>query len=383
MANVFISHSSADKPLVRRLATSLLAEGVPVWLDAWELALGDSLLDKIYEGIDQSGALLLAMSKSSSASGWVNKELNAALMKEQQVGRKFVIPVRLDDCPLPLKVADRLYADFSAGFSAPLTGLVRELSKLGLLTEPVQPARELLPLSFTREVHLDKNSLLKSVDAIRRRQGTLALASSQVVVNDDAAYIELWQRLHARIDDVGNSRWFTPDLEAYLRSASQQVQNLERYLREGVALLVNHEADSEAIYWFAHLLRSQAVRSLWGSQPPDESALTYGEQAPEADISNNHSAMKYLGCDNLDSAVIWANEDEVYGPNAHSFYVPASQVKDLRTDQGAYAGAVRALDALAYPAFSRYMYPQVLFRAVRDQKTAIPWSLSDAWVGLE
>lgn len=155
MANLFISHSSVDKPMVRRLATNLLADGVPVWLDSWELELGDSLLDKIYTGIESSGALLLAMSKNSTASGWVNKELNAALMKEQQLGRTFVIPARLDDCPLPLKIADRLYADFSSGFSAPLATLVQALKKMGLLGQPVAANRELLPLSFTREVHLD------------------------------------------------------------------------------------------------------------------------------------------------------------------------------------------------------------------------------------
>src|SRR4051794_37626109 len=98
MSNVFISHSSHDKPFVRRLAVALLAEGIPVWLDNWKIALTDSLTDKIYDGIDESSIVVIVVSKNSIESGWVNRELNAALAKEDQVGRKFVIPIKLDDC---------------------------------------------------------------------------------------------------------------------------------------------------------------------------------------------------------------------------------------------------------------------------------------------
>ena len=113
MSNVFISHSSLDKPFVRRLATALVSEGFPVWLASWKLELGDSLLDKIYDGIDDSSIVLLVTSKSAHDSGWVNRELNAALSKESAIGRKFVIPLKLDQSELPLKITDRLYADFS------------------------------------------------------------------------------------------------------------------------------------------------------------------------------------------------------------------------------------------------------------------------------
>jgi hypothetical protein len=42
MRVVFISHGSADKPFVFRLAFELLAEGVPAWLDSWEMGPRDS-----------------------------------------------------------------------------------------------------------------------------------------------------------------------------------------------------------------------------------------------------------------------------------------------------------------------------------------------------
>jgi hypothetical protein len=123
MSNVFISHSSLDKPFARHLASALLSGGFPVWLDSWKMEFGDSLLDKVYDGIESSSVVILVISQHAAESGWVNRELNAALSKEQQIGRKFLIPVKIDNCDAPIKVADRIYADFSSSFSAPLSKL--------------------------------------------------------------------------------------------------------------------------------------------------------------------------------------------------------------------------------------------------------------------
>ena len=38
--DVFISHTSRDKPAVRRLAKALKERGIRVWFDEWELVPG-------------------------------------------------------------------------------------------------------------------------------------------------------------------------------------------------------------------------------------------------------------------------------------------------------------------------------------------------------
>ena len=48
---VFLSHSSKDKDQVVRLATDLREAGVAVWLDEWEISVGDSISQKIQEGL--------------------------------------------------------------------------------------------------------------------------------------------------------------------------------------------------------------------------------------------------------------------------------------------------------------------------------------------
>jgi len=52
--DVFLSHSSKDKIVVRGLAGQLRADGLRVWLDEWEIKLGDSIPAKIEEGLEHS-----------------------------------------------------------------------------------------------------------------------------------------------------------------------------------------------------------------------------------------------------------------------------------------------------------------------------------------
>ena len=52
---VFICHASEDKErFVLGFASKLLGKGVDAWVDKWEMKLGDSLVQKIFEeGIKQ------------------------------------------------------------------------------------------------------------------------------------------------------------------------------------------------------------------------------------------------------------------------------------------------------------------------------------------
>ena len=59
---VFISYSSKDKSFVEKLSNKLVENRVGVWLDKWEMKPGDSLIDKIQNGIEDSSHLLVVLS---------------------------------------------------------------------------------------------------------------------------------------------------------------------------------------------------------------------------------------------------------------------------------------------------------------------------------
>jgi hypothetical protein len=54
---VFISYSHADKSTVDRLAAHLVKLNANVWVDTWELNVGDSILNRVQDAIQQASAL--------------------------------------------------------------------------------------------------------------------------------------------------------------------------------------------------------------------------------------------------------------------------------------------------------------------------------------
>lgn len=128
---VFLSHSSLDKVFVGQLAADLKSNKIPVWFDQWELKVGDSLIEKIEDGINGSGWLAVVLSRNSAESAWVKKELKAAEMRELRDKKVFVLPIVIDNCEIPLFMADKVYADFRETYDVGFKYLLRRLQEGG------------------------------------------------------------------------------------------------------------------------------------------------------------------------------------------------------------------------------------------------------------
>lgn len=123
----FLSHSSGDKPFVRQLATDLTAAGVIVWVDEQRIKVGESIPEKISQGLAESDYFLLVISKTSVESEWVKKELNNALINEVQKRAVHILPIKLDGSKIPEAIKDKKYADFSSSYKAGLAELLEAL----------------------------------------------------------------------------------------------------------------------------------------------------------------------------------------------------------------------------------------------------------------
>jgi hypothetical protein len=118
--DAFISHASEDKDSVALpLAGALRNAGVHVWLDRFELRVGDSLREKIDEGLAESRFGIVILSPNFLAKGWPKRELNGLFALEES-GHKVILPVwhnitksvLAEHSPI---LADRLAADTSRG----------------------------------------------------------------------------------------------------------------------------------------------------------------------------------------------------------------------------------------------------------------------------
>ncbi len=59
---IFISYNREDSTFVDTLAANLVMNRHHVWLDRWELKVGDSLIDKIQNALTESSAILVILS---------------------------------------------------------------------------------------------------------------------------------------------------------------------------------------------------------------------------------------------------------------------------------------------------------------------------------
>jgi type III secretory pathway component EscV len=112
---VFLSHSSVDKNLARRLSRDLRSANVDVWLDQWEIGVGAEIVQSIERGIDEAEFVVVLLTLASVASDWVNREWRRKIQNEAQAKRIAVVPVRGEPCEVPDFLAQRSHADISGG----------------------------------------------------------------------------------------------------------------------------------------------------------------------------------------------------------------------------------------------------------------------------
>lgn len=129
MSKIFLSHTSTDKPFVRKLAADLRNNGHTVWIDEAEINIGDSLIGKIREGLESVDYVAVVLSKASIQSEWVKKEVEIASNKEIKERRVVVLPLIIENVAMPGFLEGKLYGDFSdeKNYEATLKLLLRSL----------------------------------------------------------------------------------------------------------------------------------------------------------------------------------------------------------------------------------------------------------------
>lgn len=98
--------------------------GISVWSDQWEIKPGESI--PAASGLQECDIFMLMWSAAAKASRWVDTELRAAICKRVDTALR-LIPIMIDETPLPLFVAD--YREFRLEKADDIDGIVREICR--------------------------------------------------------------------------------------------------------------------------------------------------------------------------------------------------------------------------------------------------------------
>ena len=148
--DVFLSHNSADKPLVELLAHRLREEaGLSPFLDKWHLIPGEPWQEALENALADSASVAIFVGPSG-ISPWHNEEMRSALDDAVRKRDDFrIIPVLLPDATsesVTRFLARRTWVDFRAGvddaeaFSRLVAGVKGEAFEPGAYQLPDEPA---------------------------------------------------------------------------------------------------------------------------------------------------------------------------------------------------------------------------------------------------
>ena len=234
--SIFLSHNINDKAFARKLALDLDCHGVNVWLDEAELKIGDSLIEKIRDGIDSVGYVAVILSPNSIKSRWVQKEIDVAMTLEISGKEIKVLPLMLERCELPGFLLGKFYADF--------TDESKYLSSFEQLTNT-------MGIVFNKSVLTGKSSASNIGQAIDK-------ASDQLLFFYPKPFHRPFQYIGMRISDaarevggtpnkVGNIIIDTEDCHMLLEAEGNFINYVEVEIKKASPCAQDQEFESEPI----------------------------------------------------------------------------------------------------------------------------------------
>jgi outer membrane protein assembly factor BamD (BamD/ComL family) len=329
---VFLCHASGDKPQVRVLYKRLVAEGVDAWLDQEKLLPGQDWRVEIPRAVKEADVVVICLSnKSITKEGYVQKEIKFALdiAEEKLEGSIFLIPARLEDCPVPDQMSRWQWVDLfeENGFIRLLRSLKLRADKVGAVIQPSPQAeddqeserrinqlyteglaafytedwdkacRRFQSILSERPNHKNANEKLEEAE----RQRDLAKLYAQVT---EAYRSEKWEDAVRSLEEVTRKSGDYKDVSQLLRNAKKQRQLRDLYAEakalhaaqkwQAVLKVFDQISGIDPTYQDPQALLPSAQREMAELRRLNELNDLYSNAVHEMDASHWYEARKLL-----------------------------------------------------------------------------------------
>lgn len=160
---VFLSHASEDRELAKQIAEHLIANGIDTFFDRWEIGPGDSIRQKIDQGLEDCTHFVLLATPTSIAKPWVKTEIDGVYRRKIE-GQCKLIPLRhkLDARQLPPSLGG-LHAPVLNDFDSDMASLVSDLYNISKKPPMGKP-----PIAITQQKPDNKLGISAAAEAVVR-----------------------------------------------------------------------------------------------------------------------------------------------------------------------------------------------------------------------
>ncbi|HWI86922.1 MAG TPA: toll/interleukin-1 receptor domain-containing protein [Sphingomonas sp.] len=191
----FLSYSRADEAFALRFADDLIASGVTIWVDQYDIRPSQHWDSAIEAAVRRCGGMLVVLSPRSVGSANVADEVAVAIDSG-----KCVIPILIERCFVPLRMTRMQLIDATADYDRALQKCLHEIRRLCGPAPPAiqvshpQPEQQPAPIP-TAVAGVSPDALRSVVLELTRFLGPIAAHVARREAESTASAEQLRQRL--------------------------------------------------------------------------------------------------------------------------------------------------------------------------------------------
>ncbi|MFY9222923.1 MAG: toll/interleukin-1 receptor domain-containing protein [Blastocatellia bacterium] len=236
---VFLSHASEDRYMyIKPLAKELDKHGISYWLDEAEIGWGQSISEKIYEGIRISQYVIVFLSANFIRKHWPKTELEIALSKELLLNRTVVLPIIIGDPKVVFEeypfFKDKAYLRWDPNLSLFVEKLQSVIASrmdmaLRVFAVTLAPLLDNMPKLFEKELEEDIKRNME-VKIKRLIEGVEYEMKNGTI--DEASFLQMFYTFFDEIYKVAEGNLNREKVE-YLKNILENVEQvIKKYSRE-------------------------------------------------------------------------------------------------------------------------------------------------------
>jgi len=206
MKSYFLSYARLDEPLALRVANDLIAAGVSLWVDKYDIRPSQHWDRAVETAVRGCRGLIVILSPRSAASPNVADEVAVAIEDGKEI-----IPILIEACTVPLRMTRMQYLDATVDFDEAVRRCLAVIRAEDPLVEPPSPppaphfAPDTAPPGLAPEVLRDAERRLAAV------MGPIARVLVQKAAATAASPAELYQALAAGVANPADRTAFLAD----------------------------------------------------------------------------------------------------------------------------------------------------------------------------